>query len=285
LGSVTEEKVLGKRLQDARRQAGLTQQELCHQAGLSYSTLAKIERGAIASPSVFTVAAIAQATGASVEELLGVRAKAPAPPSAKKTSKTGIRFVYFDIDGVLISDWHHAFNEASETTGLPVDQIENAFWRHSDAACRGELSLAQFDAAMAKDLHLKSFDWLKHYLKSAKIQRPVQDLLAWAAEHYEVGLLHNHMAGVYEALLERGLIPKLDYKVVIDSSKVGAVKPEAKIYEIASRRAGVKPNEILLIDDLRPNLTAADRAGWQIAHYDPLHADASLTRIKELLAF
>ena len=285
MGSVTEEKVLGKRLQDARRQAGLTQQELCHQAGLSYSTLAKIERGAIASPSVFTEAAIAQAPGASVEELLGVTAKAPAPPSAKKTSKTGIRFVYFDIDGVLISDWHQAFGEAAAATGLAADLIENAFWRHADTACRGELSLEQFNAAMAKDLHLKSFDWLKHYLKSARPQKTAQDLLRWAAEPYEIGLLHNHMASVYEALLARGLLPKLDYKAVIDSSAVGAVKPEAKIYEVAAKKAGVQPGEILLIDDLRPNLTAADRAGWQICRYDDLQADASLARIKELLAF
>jgi transcriptional regulator with XRE-family HTH domain len=44
---VVAEQALGKRLQDARRAAGLTQQELCQKADLSYSTLAKIERGAI----------------------------------------------------------------------------------------------------------------------------------------------------------------------------------------------------------------------------------------------
>ena len=36
---------LGKRVQDFRKKAGFTQQELCHKAKLSYSTLAKIERG------------------------------------------------------------------------------------------------------------------------------------------------------------------------------------------------------------------------------------------------
>ena len=65
-----DEKALGKRLQLARRRAGLTQQELCQVASLSYSTLAKIERGAIKSPSVFTVASIASATGTDIETLL-----------------------------------------------------------------------------------------------------------------------------------------------------------------------------------------------------------------------
>ena len=44
---------LGRRLQEARKKANFTQQELCQKAGLSYSTLAKIERGAIKSPSIF----------------------------------------------------------------------------------------------------------------------------------------------------------------------------------------------------------------------------------------
>ena len=87
-----DERTLGKRLQLARKRAGLTQQELCQKAGLSYSTLAKIERGAIRSPSVFTVSAIAGATGTPLEDLLGSQSQntnSPAPP-AKKRSKTGV---------------------------------------------------------------------------------------------------------------------------------------------------------------------------------------------------
>ena len=65
-----DEKALGKRLQLARKRAGLTQQQLCQKAGLSYSTLPKIERGAIRSPSFITVANIASATGTQLEDLL-----------------------------------------------------------------------------------------------------------------------------------------------------------------------------------------------------------------------
>src|SRR3954470_3338656 len=99
-----DEKTLGKRLQLARKRAGLTQQELCQKAGLSYSTLAKIERGAIRSPSVFTVANIAAATGSPLEDLLNVQGRSqssPAPVDTKKRSKTGVRFVFFDVNGTL----------------------------------------------------------------------------------------------------------------------------------------------------------------------------------------
>src|SRR5688572_13505471 len=95
-----DEKGLGKRLQLARQNAGLTQQALCHRADLSYSTLTKIERGAIKAPSIFTIQNIAEALGVGLDELLG----APARParSQKKRSRSGITFVYFDINGCLV---------------------------------------------------------------------------------------------------------------------------------------------------------------------------------------
>src|SRR3989338_2387555 len=116
-----DEQALGKRLQLARKRAGLTQQELCQKAGLSYSTLAKIERGAIRAPSVFTVASIASATGTALENLLDLKSKNAAPPApsdAKKRSKTGIRFVYFDINGTLVRFYQRAFTEAGRALGI-----------------------------------------------------------------------------------------------------------------------------------------------------------------------
>src|SRR3954471_18369547 len=101
---------LGKRLQEARKSAGLTQQDLCQRAGLSYSTLAKIERGAIKAPSIFTIQSIAGALSTNLNDLMGdfgpTRAAITTP---KKRSKNGVRFVYFDINGCLIRFFHPAF--------------------------------------------------------------------------------------------------------------------------------------------------------------------------------
>src|SRR6185295_7741498 len=99
-----DEKALGRKLQLARKRAGLTQQDLCNKASLAYSTLAKIERGAIKSPSVFTVAAIATATNTPLEQLLDIPGglKPPTNAEPKKVSKTGVKFVYLDINGTLV---------------------------------------------------------------------------------------------------------------------------------------------------------------------------------------
>ena len=281
-----DEKALGQRLQLARKRAGLTQQELCNQAGLSYSTLAKIERGAIKAPSIFSVAAIADATQTSLNELMGLEASSPTPSSGKKRSKTGVTFVYFDIDGVIVSNIpFHAFTLIAHDHNLHSDVVENAFWRYNDAVCRGDIGLKEFNSIIGQELGISGFDWLKYYFKAAEMTPGILDLLKWVMENYDVGLISNHMPTETEELFKRQIIPELNYKAIVDSCKVGSVKPEAKIYEVARELAGVTAGEILLVDDMRPNITAADRAGWQIQWFDELHPEKSIARVRQALEF
>ena len=125
-----DEKGLGRRLQAVRIQAGLTQQALCQKAGLSYSTLTKIERGAIKAPSIFTIRSIASALGIGLDELMSAGVGA----TQKHRSKSGVRFVYFDINGCLVRFYHRAFTRLAEVSGAPADVIETTYWHYNDEA-------------------------------------------------------------------------------------------------------------------------------------------------------
>ncbi len=280
------EKELGKSLQLARKRAGLTQQELCQKSGLSYSTLAKIERGAIKTPSVFTVVSIAKATDTTVEQLLGIKTGSTIQTQpAKKVSKTGVKFVYFDVNGVLVRFFNRAFAVVAQDTGAHVDQVETIFWRYNDAACRGQLSVADLNKIFAKELGQASFDWEKYYMSAVEPTPGVADLLAWAAQNYEVGLLSNSMSGFIDVLKTNGHVPHVPYTAVVDSSKAGQNKPDPKIYQTAQQLAAVEPHEILLVDDTRANLTAADHAGWQVLYFDVYQPEESNAHIRKYLDF
>jgi FMN phosphatase YigB (HAD superfamily)/DNA-binding XRE family transcriptional regulator len=283
-----DEKTLGKRLQLARRRAGLTQQELCQKAGLSYSTLAKIERGAIKSPSVFTVAAIAGATNTPFEDLLDLGQQvsgSPTPGSAKKRAKSGVTFVFFDVNGVCVRFLHKAFTEVSRQSGKSIDFVETLFWRYNDTVTSGQMPMDEFNQIMGRELEIENFDWVPYYMNNVEQMPGIDVLVKWAEEHFEIGLLSNIMPGFIELLLQRNIIPQANYKVIIDSSKVGALKPTPKIYEIAQQLANAEPAEILTIDDSRTNLVTADRLGWHVVWFDEIRPEESIERAKASLEF
>lgn len=274
-----DEKRLGAVVQRARRAAGYTQQTLCQKSGLSYSTLAKIERGAIKAPSVFTIQQIASTLGIALDDLLmNVSASGATLPHKKFASQNGVRFVYFDMNGCLVRAASSAFARLAEESGASPDTVETVFWQYNDAVCRGDKSVDELNTALAERLGIM-VDWYKYYLEAQEAMPGVAELVGWAAENYRVGILSNTMPGLVQTMLDSGVLPKVKYDVIIDSSEVHAIKPEELIYEIAAERAGVSANEILLIDDDRPNLVAAGRLGWHTMKFQSHQPDEAIIAI------
>jgi putative hydrolase of the HAD superfamily len=284
-GETIDSKTLGKAIQQARQQAGLTQQQLCTAANLSYSTLAKIERGAIKTPSVFTVHRVAEVLGTSMDNLMGaVVHSGGAQTVVKKTSVSGVSFVYFDINGCLVRFFHSAFTRLSQETGVAADVIESTFWHYNDAVCRGEMIMSEFNAVLAKTVG-REVDWREYYMQAAEPIEEMKILVSWAAQHYRIGLLSNIMPGFIDEMIVKGLLPKVHYESVVDSSVVHAIKPEEEIYRLAQQKAGVQPEEILFIDDSRANLMAAEHLGWKVLWFDSYRSTESIKRIETALEF
>lgn len=274
-----DEQSLGRHLQSARLAAGLTQQELCQRAEISYSTLAKIERGAIKAPSVFTIQRLCEVLGTSLDAIMS---SVGPLTKQKERSRSGITFVYFDINGCLVRFFHHAFTELANETGVPADKIETTFWHYNDAVCRGEMSLDDFNRILAEQFH-HMVDWKAYYMRAVSAIPEMHELVAWAADHYKVGLLSNIMPGFIPEMIASGLLPQVQYDAIVDSSEVGAIKPEPKIYEIAEERAGVSGGEILFIDDSRSNIMPASQRGWKVLWFDDFRPRESVSKIRQAL--
>jgi HAD superfamily hydrolase (TIGR01509 family) len=272
---------LGKRIAQLRRAAHITQESLAEQAGLAYSTLTKIEQGTIASPSIFTIMALAKALGTSLEDLTDYRPEV----SAEHAGAGEIRFLYFDIHGVITTNWARIFTELAARFHLEPQSVELAFWRYNDILGRGHITLEEFETALARNLRIKvkRLPYAEVYADTVRGNRKVHELMRELSEHYQIGLLTNIFPGFLDKLLEKGAVPALPYTVKIESCTVGAVKPERAIYEYAQAQAGVRPEHMLLIDDTRANLDAAQHLGWQVFWFDEVHPEHSITRLRHRL--
>jgi FMN phosphatase YigB (HAD superfamily)/DNA-binding Xre family transcriptional regulator len=284
---LAEEKQLGRVVQAARKEAGLTQQALCQKTGLSYSTLAKIERGAIRAPSVFTIQHIARTLGLSLDDLLenvhSTKHAVPASMTANKVSRSGVRFVYFDMNGCLVrAAVTKAAVALARDSGVTPDVIESIFWQHNTAVCRGDRSIDELNTVLATRLDMM-VDWNRYYLAAVEPTPGMDELVQWVAQNYRVGILTNTLPGLVQPMLLNGTLPAVNYDVIIDSSEVRALKPEPHMFEIAAERAGVLPHEILLVDDDRLNLSAAGQLGWHTMSFDAYQPEDSIVAVSTAL--
>lgn len=61
------------------------------------------------------------------------------------------------------------------------------------------------------------------------------------------------------------------------SARVGFIKPEREIFDLAARHFGAAPAQLLFIDDVAGNVLAARQAGWQALHFvEAAHCERQL---------
>ncbi|HXE09825.1 MAG TPA: HAD-IA family hydrolase, partial [Verrucomicrobiae bacterium] len=144
-------------------------------------------------------------------------------------------------------------------------------------------SLNDFNAKFAERLGVPSVNWQEYYLGTIEPIIPMQELLEWTIQHYKAGLMTNTMPGFVSQMRRNKHLPDVQFDAIIDSSAVGAIKPEPEVYKIAQEHAGCQPEEILLIDDSRANLMAAERAGWKVLWFDDSRPEESAKRAREVL--
>lgn len=201
------------------------------------------------------------------------------------SKKSKIKFVYFDVGGVLLF-WEEALKALAKHHQKEVKDIYKVFRKYDDLTCRGIITPQQLSHGMHKDLRLSYIEELDMSRLAKKYFRPIpqsHQLISKLAVKMPVGLLTNIYLGFLEMSLQYGFLPQLNYKAIVKSCDLGLIKPEKEIYLYAQKMAGVAPSEILFIDDYKKNTAAARRLGWQAYTFDNLHVQDSIKEIEKML--
>jgi putative hydrolase of the HAD superfamily len=137
----------------------------------------------------------------------------------------------------------------------------------------------QFNLALPKGFFFNC-DWVDKFQPILEMHKLAFDL----APYYRLGLLTNVTRRVWEkAQTISGMYPKVNFELKIKSFEVGLAKPDPKIYALAIKQTGLKPEEVLLIDDLEPNIRSARTVGMQGFKYDPDHVMKKTAQLRKLL--
>lgn len=98
--------------------------------------------------------------------------------------------------------------------------------------------------------------------ESAKIDPRMVGLIHELHQTYQTALLTNAHHEFIDDLLETHKLTNIFDKTII-SSRLGIVKPNPQIFKHALDSLGVTASEVIYIDDLQQNITAANALGIQ----------------------
>ncbi len=184
-----------------------------------------------------------------------------------------IKLVAFDVGGVLqesITDGisghndlgiHH-FMAKKLKLGLDTwfDSIDVIYAK----AMEGEFSKKKAMSLMSKNLKIKSGRLEKLFIQAyekyfKKNKKLYKIALKLKNRGYKIAILSDQWPVSKEALIKKEDAKKFD--IVIISCDVGLKKPSAKIYRFLMKKAKLKANEMIFIDNRRWNLDSAKKLG------------------------
>jgi putative hydrolase of the HAD superfamily len=99
---------------------------------------------------------------------------------------------------------------------------------------------------------------------------PTPEMVALAHELHAAGQplrFLSNMPAPYADHLERTHAFLRRFADGVFSARVQCVKPDRAIFDLAARRFGMPPRELLFFDDVAGNVAAAREAGWAARHF------------------
>jgi epoxide hydrolase-like predicted phosphatase len=196
-----------------------------------------------------------------------------------------IRAVFFDLGGVIVRTEYQAPRQhLAERLGMEYDDLVKIVF-DSDSGYQASIGAippeAHWDLVIKRlKRPVSELEAIRHeFFAGDIIDRTLLDFLRSLRGKYKTGLISNNWGDLREYIVREKLEDAFDH--IIISAEVGAVKPEAKIYQIALEQAGVRPKEMVFVDDFAVNIEGCEKVGIKgILFRDP---DSALKQLKALL--
>jgi len=183
------------------------------------------------------------------------------------------RALLIDLDGVL-RVWPDHDAALERAYGVPVGSLRATAFAPAllERAIRGATTDAQWldevaarIAALAPQADAAALVGAWSAPDAARLDQPVLDLVRRVRRRMPVLLLSNATSRLPRDLEALGIADAFD--AVVNSSEVGAIKPEPAIFAHALARLGVAADAALFVDDAAINVEAARALGLRAERY------------------
>jgi epoxide hydrolase-like predicted phosphatase len=197
-----------------------------------------------------------------------------------------IRAVYFDLGGVIVRTEYQAPRQhLAERLGMEYEALSKLVFESetSRQASIGQLSEEEHWAAVMRRLHLPESETQAirdEFFAGDITDLHLLDFMRGLRRKCKVGLISNAWSGLRPWIVSKKFEDAFDAMII--SAEIGVMKPDARIYQIALEKLGVKPSESVFLDDFPKNVEGAIAVGMQAIHFT--QPEQELKELKQLLA-
>lgn len=201
-----------------------------------------------------------------------------------------IKFIYFDVGGVVISDF-------SGTDGWVQLKAELGVSPEMDAEFMKTWYPYEHEVLVGRDIETllpvlrekfklnipEGYSLLNGFVSRFKANKPIWPIIDKAKQKNRIGLLTNMYPGMLAAIEQKDILPPVEWDVIVDSSIEMLKKPDTKLFELSEQMAKASGKEILFIDNTIGHVNEAKAYGWQVYHYDAFNHQDSCKKLEQFL--
>lgn len=201
-----------------------------------------------------------------------------------------VSFVYFDVGGVVVLDfsgtdkWEQLKKELGITKNN--DAEFESFWDKYEPRVNAGQDVETLLPLIRKEFGSKLPEGysllINGFVNRFEANKSIRPVIERIHKKCKMGLLTNMYPHMLEAIKNKGLLPKVKWDVIIDSSIEGVIKPNPKIFKLAEDRSGFRGKDILFVENSQKHIEAAKAYGWQVFLYDSAHPEEASKRLSEL---
>ena len=168
-----------------------------------------------------------------------------------------IRAIIFDCFGVVFLD---RFAEKYQQFGGDLEKDHDFIHQYFFEVSKG--IIGDNDTTIADKLGITKEQWDKSNGDAGGFNNELLSYIKELRKTYKIGMLSN--------VGNKGLAHYMNYRVleeyfdvVVESAKIGFAKPEARAYEVAAEKLGVRLDECVFTDDRPPYIEGASHVGMK----------------------
>jgi epoxide hydrolase-like predicted phosphatase len=179
-----------------------------------------------------------------------------------------IKAVVFDVGGVIeLNEGGGVWEYISELLDVPLDDFKKAYWAHNHLSnvenMKWEDMIIEVVRTFKKDK--KTEDQIRKFIRAHEAKKKINvELLKifpqLRRKGLKVGILSNATSELRDRLKQKGVTPLVDELVI--SGEIGYQKPHKEAFDILFQRLGLKPEQVVFVDDSLKSLEKADEIGY-----------------------